>query len=269
MIKKALFSFIVLAVVIFAVKLMWFSGSRNNSAGRQMADCETQKQEFFEKHLKEIYTQTGLDTAGLNYDVYRKGMIGFYNLENDTQVNKPVLSIVDFNKPSTDKRLYIFDVKERKLLFHSLVAHGRNTGENTAEDFSNLANSNKSSIGFYVTQNTYQGKHGLSLVINGMEKGWNDSAKARSIVVHGAEYVSDDYVENVGRCGRSQGCPAIPQAICSGVVCTISDRSVLFIYYPDQKYLSESIYLKEEPALETYAFNSFFRCTKYTELALR
>ncbi len=272
MIKKAIFSFIVICLVLFGIQYFWLGKQKEKekvTIAEPQADCAMQKQVHFDKYLETLYKETGLDTANLSYDVYRKAMIGYYNLERENKTNKPVLSIIDFCKLSTEKRLWIFDVKERKILYHSLVAHGKNTGENTALDFSNLENSNKSSLGFYVTQNTYQGKHGLSLVIDGMEKGWNDSAKERSIVIHGADYVSEDYVDIVGRCGRSHGCPAIPQAICSGVVCTISDRSVLFIYYPDEKYLSQSQYLKEEPALDAYALNTFFKCSKYTALALQ
>jgi hypothetical protein len=272
MIKKALIAILVLGIVLFGVKYFWLKDSKKIATQvnkKPAPDCETQKADLFEKHLRQVYTETGLDTAGLNYDVYHKAMVGFYNIERKNKINKPVLSVVDFQKKSTEKRLWVFDIDERKLLFHDLVAHGKNTGENTAEDFSNLANSNKSSIGFYLTQNTYIGKHGLSLIINGLENGFNDNAKARSIVVHGANYVSEEYVENVGRCGRSQGCPAVSESICEGLVCTISDRSVMFIYYPDEKYLSESEYLKQQPANDIYASNNFFRCTKYTEVALR
>ncbi|MGZ5242610.1 MAG: murein L,D-transpeptidase catalytic domain family protein [Bacteroidia bacterium] len=268
MLKKVLFSLVVIALVMFGVKYIWFNNSEQYTKNTA-EDCEAQKISSFDKHLQDVYKQAKLDSAGLDFEIYKKGMIGFYNLERESQINKPILSIVDFQKPSTEERLWVFDVKARKLLYHSLVAHGRNTGENTAVDFSNLANSNKSSIGFYVTQNLYTGKHGLSLVIDGMEKGWNDSAKSRSIVIHGADYVSEDFVEDVGRLGRSQGCPAVPQAICNGLVCTICDRSVMFIYYPDEKYLSQSEYLKLEPAMDSYALNNYFRCTQYTAMVLR
>lgn len=268
MLKKALFSIVVLALLTFGVKYFWHN-KNTQTVQKPEIDCESQKLSSFDKHLRQVYKDTKLDSAGLEYEIYKKAMIGFYNLERENQINKPVLSVVDFRKPSTDERLWVIDVDKRKLLYNSLVAHGRNTGENKAEDFSNLANSNKSSIGFYVTQNLYQGKHGLSLVIDGMEKGWNDSAKSRSIVIHGADYVSEEFVEDIGRLGRSQGCPAVPQAICEGLVCTICDRSVLFIYYPDEKYLSESEYLKQEPAVDAYATNSFFRCTQYTAMALK
>ncbi len=267
MLKKVLLLLIIMGFMAFGLNYVLHKKPEQQTVTVVNKNCEADKVSFFENHLKEVYTQTKLDSAQLDYNIYRKAMIGYYNLEDEDEINKPVLSVIDFQKPSTEKRLWIFDIKQRKLLYYSLVAHGRNTGQNTAEDFSNVANSNKSSLGFYVTQNIYQGKHGLSLVINGMEKGWNDSAKSRSIVVHGADYVSEDFVEDVGRLGRSQGCPAIPQAICNGVVCTICDRSVMFLYYPDEKYLSQSKYLEEKPVIDAYAENSFFLCTQYTALA--
>jgi hypothetical protein len=172
-----------------------------------------------------------------SFNIFKRAMVGFYLLKQQNTLSaKDIVSIIDFSKSANDKRLWIIDLKNKKLLYHSLVAHGRNTGEVYAEKFSNTPHSNQSSLGFYVTTNTYIGKHGLSLRLSGIEHGINDKAESRAIVMHGADYVSDSFIKKVGRLGRSQGCPAIPYAIHEAVIRDIAGGTCLFIFHPDTFY---------------------------------
>ena len=162
--------------------------------------------------LKIALTEMDLRGKGLKLDIYRKAMIGYQNLKqfNKISSDKSILSIVDFSKSSRHKRLWIIDLNNKKLLFHSLVAHGQGSGGDMAKAFSNKVNSHQSSLGFYVTGNTYMGKHGLSLKLTVWTPALTLNAYERAIVVHGADYVSKDFIKRQGRLGRSHGCPAIP-----------------------------------------------------------
>ncbi|MCK7556728.1 murein L,D-transpeptidase catalytic domain family protein [Chitinophaga sedimenti] len=154
--------------------------------------------------------------------------------------NDGVLSIVDFSLPSSKKRLFVIDLENGKLLFNTPVSHGRNSGKGDATSFSNAPNSFKSSLGFYVTGNTYSGEHGYSLRLNGEEKGFNDNALSRGIVMHCADYVNEGLVQSQGYIGRSLGCPAIPTAVHKKVISAISNGSCLFVYSRDKGYLAKS-----------------------------
>jgi hypothetical protein len=164
--------------------------------------------------------------------VFKKALTGYYNLKGDFKVSsdKEIISIVDFTKPSTQKRLWIVDLAKHKLLFHTLVAHGRGSGGLMAEQFSNTSESYQSSLGFYVTDDTYIGKHGLSLRLQGLDQGYNTNAKARAIVVHGADYVSQSFVKQNGYLGRSHGCPAVPVEFTNDIIKTIKGKTAMFLY---------------------------------------
>jgi hypothetical protein len=159
---------------------------------------------------------------------------------NDLLKHDNIITIIDFTLPSTEKRMWIYDVENQKLLKHTYVAHGKNTGDLYAQKFSNTNNSYQSSLGFYVTGDTYHGKHGLSLYLEGLEKEINDKAKERAIVLHGADYVSEDFIKKYGRLGRSFGCPSVSNSESKEIIETISNGSCLFIYYPDEDYLKKS-----------------------------
>ena len=160
---------------------------------------------------------------------------GYENLKSQHKLENNILTIIDFSLSSKKKRLWVIDMESNVVLFHSLVAHGMNSGEEFATNFSNKSESYKSSLGFYLTGEIYQGKHGSSLRLDGIEKGVNDNARNRAIVIHGADYVSENFIKNYGRLGRSQGCPALPINITSKVISKIKDKSVLFIYHPSKK----------------------------------
>lgn len=182
-----------------------------------------------------------LDTKGLNIKALEYALKGFNYLQQKGMLyNKDILSICDFSQSSKNKRLYVIDIENKKLMLNTYVAHGKNSGSEYANSFSNNPNSLKSSLGFYVTRSTYYGGHGLSLKIDGLEKGFNDKANKRNIVVHGSDYVGNDFVRSNNFCGRSYGCPAVSSQESPMVINTIKDGSCLFIYHPTQKYLKQS-----------------------------
>ena len=150
------------------------------------------------------------------------------------------LSVIDYSRPSTEPRLWVFDLSRKRLLFEELVAHGRNTGENMAAKFSNVEGSYMSSLGAFETQESYVGQNGYSLRLRGLEQGFNDQARERAIVIHGAPYVSQQLIDSQGRLGRSLGCPAVRPAIAKSLIDTIRNGSFVFAYYPDKAWLSRS-----------------------------
>ncbi|MEO6519204.1 MAG: murein L,D-transpeptidase catalytic domain family protein [Pseudoxanthomonas sp.] len=150
------------------------------------------------------------------------------------------LSVIDYSRPSTEPRLWVFDLVRPGLLFEEWVAHGRNTGENLATRFSNTEGSYMSSLGGFETEETYVGHNGYSLRLRGLEQGFNDQARERAIVIHGAPYVSNELVRSQGRLGRSLGCPAVRTAVAKQLIDTIRGGSFVFAYYPDPKWLQQS-----------------------------
>jgi hypothetical protein len=171
---------------------------------------------------------------------FAEALKGFYLLKEKGLIKKDVLTLVDFSLSSNAKRLWVIDLKNNEVLFQSLVAHGRNTGEEFATRFSNSAQSFQSSLGFYATGEIYKGKHGLSLKLDGLEKGVNDHARQRAVVVHGADYVSDSFIKGNKRLGRSQGCPAVPVELANEIISMIKDKSCLYIYHPSINRAKES-----------------------------
>jgi len=153
------------------------------------------------------------------------------------------LAVIDFSLPSSDKRLWIFDLQSKKLVLHDFVAHGNRSGDNFATRFSNTNGSHQSSIGLFRTAESYQGKHGYSLRMDGLEPGFNDRARERAIVIHPADYVNPAWIKSQGRIGRSQGCPAVRPEIARTVIDKLKGGQFMFSWYPDQKWLQSSIYL--------------------------
>lgn len=189
-----------------------------------------------------LYSILHLQEKGLSDEVFELALKGYSRLEAESKLkNTGIITIVDFSQSSKNKRLYVIDLKNRLLLFNTLVAHGRNTGGEYATHFSNAYGSYESSLGFYVTkQEIWGSKVGLSMVLDGMEEGFNDNAIKREIIMHGAEYATDDFIRKTGRLGRSYGCPSLPPELIKPVVETIKEGTCLFIYYPDQDYISQS-----------------------------
>ncbi|RFS19696.1 hypothetical protein DVR12_21570 [Chitinophaga silvatica] len=193
-----------------------------------------------------LYDNMRLDSAGLSKEAFDRAMVGYNRLKEQGKLKNPdVVSIIDFSLPSTKKRLFVIDLKNKLLLFNTLVSHGRNSGKEMANAFSNAMNSFKSSLGFYTTANTYNGEHGLSLRLIGEEAGINDNALARGIVIHSASYVNEALGKIQGYIGRSLGCPAIPENIHRKVIQKISNGSCLFLYSPDKNYASSTKFYSE------------------------
>ncbi|MDB5283549.1 MAG: hypothetical protein JWO06_2624 [Bacteroidota bacterium] len=191
-----------------------------------------------------LYAKLHLKELGLAEKAYQLALTGWEKLKVKGQISKNIISICDFTQSSGNKRLYIIDLATGTLLFNTLVAHGKNTGDEFARYFSNQPSSLQSSLGFFVTGEAYTGKHGLGMRLNGQEPGFNDKAAERTIVMHGADYVCDAFIDQWGRLGRSFGCPAVPSELHEQIINTIKDGSCLFIYYPDKKYLAFSKLIK-------------------------
>ncbi len=198
-----------------------------------------------------IYDSLKLGSIGLGRKVFDYAMKGFSFIKEKGYVdNDNIISIVDFSKPSSEKRLFIIDLKNYKVLFNTYVAHGMQSGKEFAEQFSNTLSSNKSSLGFYETLGTYMGGNGYSLRLQGLERGINDNANRRDIVIHGADYVNEKLIRSQGYIGRSWGCPAVPNKLHKPIIDKIKNGTCLFIYSPNKKYLSHSRILngKESPS---------------------
>lgn len=153
------------------------------------------------------------------------------------------LAVIDFSLPSSERRLWLFDLQDAGLLLNDLVAHGQGSGDNLARQFSNIEGSHQSSIGLFRTAESYYGQHGYSLRMDGLEPGINDQARRRAIVIHGADYVDESWVEQYGRIGRSHGCPAVNPEISDFVVDSLKDGQFLFAWYPDVRWLQTSAVL--------------------------
>ena len=156
---------------------------------------------------------------------------------------KPVVTIVDYTIPSTEPRLWVVDLSKKIVIYHTLVAHGLGNGGNIPEKFSDKPGSKQASVGVFVTGKTYQGGHGLSLILHGLERGINGNAERRNIVVHGAHYVNPTISNELGRLGRSSGCLAVENHLAKKIIQTIQDGSMVFSYYPDKNWLKNSKFL--------------------------
>lgn len=198
-----------------------------------------------------IYQQMHLDGM-VRPELFKAAYTGYRKLGRP---DNPILTLIDFSLPSTEKRFYVLDMKQRKILFVTYVAHGRNSGENYATSFSNRDGSHQSSLGFYRTAATYNGGNGYSLQLDGLERGINDNARRRAIVVHGADYCSEAMIRSMGRLGRSFGCPALPKALAKPIIDTIKGGALLFIYAEKPEYFASSEIFKH-PDFHFFAVNS-------------
>ena len=157
--------------------------------------------------------------------------------------NPSTLTVIDYSRPSSERRLWVYDLKSRELLYEELVAHGQGSGANVATQFSNEPETHRTSLGLFVTDETYVGKNGYSLRLNGLDRGYNDQARDRAIVMHGAPYVSDAFVKATGRLGRSWGCPAVSELVARKMIDTVKGGGLVFAYYPDSQWLKSSKFL--------------------------
>lgn len=219
--KKALF--IVCTIFFLSLFLQGFEEDGNSVDREAIKDLID-----YSPWYNELVDSSGLSKAALYHAYERFSAL----IASDSTINDSLLSIIDFSKPSNENRFYLIDIKNQELLYASLVAHGLNSGALYAQKFSNRPSSHMSSLGMYVTANTYTGRQGYSLRLNGLDKGVNDNAYERAVVIHGANYVSQKYADQVGRIGRSFGCPALPQDLNAQVINLIKEGSSLYIYHP-------------------------------------
>jgi hypothetical protein len=185
-----------------------------------------------------IYNQIGNNS--LSFEAFDIALRGYWELRDSLRLKDNIISVVDFSQPSNQKRFYIINTHTKKVLYQDYVAHGKNTGVLEAKKFSNTANSNQSSLGFFKTGETYHGKNGFSLKLDGLEKGINDLARKRGIVIHSAYYAEESFIKKYGRLGRSFGCPTLPSENYNEIIELIKDGTLLFIYSPEESYLQSS-----------------------------
>lgn len=233
---------------------MYFSNAQTGlSKERQLALKKA------ELNIKELYNELNAAQYNLSFTAFRYAYIGYQTMKKQHRLNnKELFSIIDFTKDCNSKRFYTIDLEKMKIVYYTYVAHGKKSGERMATSFSDAVESNKSSIGFYITGNTYNGGNGYSLILNGDEKGYNSNLAKRSVVVHAADYANEDYIARNGRMGRSLGCPALPENIYKQVIETIKEKTMIFAYYNDAKYLKTSKYLNVLKLIEDEPVESVF-----------
>ena len=233
---------------------MYFSNAQTGlSKERQLALKKA------ELNIKELYNELNAAQYDLSFTAFRYAYIGYQTMKKQHRLNnKELFSIIDFTKDCNSKRFYTIDLEKMKIVYYTYVAHGKKSGERMATSFSDAVESNKSSIGFYITGNTYNGGNGYSLILNGDEKGYNSNLAKRSVVVHAADYANEDYIARNGRMGRSWGCPALPENIYKQVIETIKEKTMIFAYYNDAKYLKTSKYLNVLKLIEDEPVESVF-----------
>jgi hypothetical protein len=195
---------------------------------------------YTEQLVQEKYDFMCLAGYGVSFDLFRHAYKGYSKLAAAGKVSNPLLTICDFSLSSNTERLWILDMAGEQVIMKTLVSHGRNSGEEFAHSFSNKPGTNKSSLGFYITAEMYEGENGLSLRLDGQEAGYNNNARERNIVMHGADYVSEAFIASNQRLGRSQGCPAVERSLAHTIIPMVAEGSCLFIYYPDPYYLTRS-----------------------------
>ncbi len=240
------FWWILCVFLVFAVSFI--SWTPINVKSSTINKTNSSAKEVFEQYASTVYQTAKLQQAGLDIAVFEKALTGYINLKqaNKLPQNSSVITVVDFNKSSREKRMWIIDMLNNQLLLNTWVAHGQGSGDDMASQFSNNNESHQSSLGFYVTDDVYMGKHGRSLRLNGMDEGFNNAALARGIVVHAADYVSQGTINQLGRLGRSFGCPAVSPDVIGQVINTIKGKTMLFINGNDSsytsKYLNQDVY---------------------------
>ena len=227
--------YLMLALILGSISTTSFGFTLKNPTKTELKLSKA----VLEDNEKRLYEEIGLN-GKLNYDVLKTALNGYNKIDGR---KKELLTIIDYSKPSTEKRFFVIDMDKKELLVYSHVSHGKNSGGNIATSFSNKVTSYKSSLGFFLTENTYMGGNGYSLVLNGLEKGINDKAKDRYIVIHGADYANPKIAKSQGRLGRSLGCPALPKDISKKAIDMIKNGSVLFVYGNDTNYLERSNYV--------------------------
>ena len=240
------FWWILCVFMAFATSFISWTPVKTTNSTIITANASSSAKEMFQQYVSTVYQSAKLQHAGLDINVFQKALTGYINLKlaNKLPENSTVITVVDFTKSSREKRMWIIDVVSQQLLLNTLVAHGQGSGDDMANRFSNTNESHQSSLGFYITDDVYFGKHGRSLRLDGLDAGFNSNARARAVVLHAADYVSQGAIAQLGRLGRSFGCPAVAPEVVNQVINTIKGRNMLFINGNDPRYTSK--YLNEE-----------------------
>ncbi|MFW5657700.1 MAG: murein L,D-transpeptidase catalytic domain family protein [Bacteroidota bacterium] len=234
--------------IFLSLFILWSSPANPVTDTKNSNDISAEQQ-----HIYDLYNSLKPNGKIPDFELFYKGLAGYNNLtEKNLIKNKNYLTLIDFTASSNEKRLWVIDLDSMKVKYHELVAHGKNTGNEYARHFSNTTGSYQSSLGFFVTAEPYYGKHGLSLRLDGVEPGINDKARSRAIVLHGADYVNQNFISKYGRLGRSLGCPAVSTTVNKDLINTIKEGSCLFIYYPDASYFSMSELVPENTPKADY-----------------
>ena len=246
--------YLFLVLIFILSTFLYFSNAQTGlSKERQLALKKA------ELNIKELYSELNAAQYDLSFTAFRYAYIGYQTMKKQHRLNnKELFSIIDFTKDCNSKRFYTIDLEKMKIVYYTYVAHGKKSGERMATSFSDAVESNKSSIGFYITGSTYNGGNGYSLILHGDEKGYNSNLAKRSVVVHAADYANEDYIARNGRMGRSLGCPALPENIYKQVIETIKEKTMIFAYYNDAKYLKTSKYLNVLKLIEDEPVESVF-----------
>ena len=233
-------TFIIIFVGVFSLLTNSISKSAPSERNITSSNDILSDADYHRLLLTSLYTECEL-TDKLDFNVFKSAMDGYNSIELPS---KKLLSIIDYSKPSTEKRFFVIDVENRKLLYNTLVAHGKKSGYVNATKFSNRIGSHKSSLGFFRTGNSYYGKRGYSLQLEGLEKGINDNVRSRGIVIHGANYVDERFVGGNGVIGRSWGCPAVSKKLSKEIINLLRGGSLLYIYADDEIYKENSVLAK-------------------------
>ncbi|APG60197.1 murein L,D-transpeptidase catalytic domain family protein [Christiangramia salexigens] len=236
---------VVVGVLIFSFAFSSTKSLDNKTSETKIKSEVTKKiEKTFEEKTAELYKVFSLNNSTMPaLTVFEKAIAGYEKLDESGKVANPLLTIIDFDLSSSEKRMWILNMDTKNVVFNTFVAHGKKTGVEFAKSFSNKVNSHQSSLGFYITGETYYGKNGLSLFIDGMEKGFNSNARKRYVVIHGADYAEPEFVKRYGRLGRSYGCPAVPNRIAKNLINKIKGESVVYIHKNDRNYLEQSSYI--------------------------
>jgi hypothetical protein len=238
--------FLLIPVILLMGGLVFGTGHDGPKKTKLPAHKDSSVTALADNNRAFLYDSLDLDGLGLSKEAFNLALTGYQTLLEAGKVQKDnILTIIDFSLPSSQKRLFVIDLSTGALLFNTFVSHGRNSGTALASKFSNAFNSFKSSLGFYTTGSPYSGKHGYSLRLEGQEAGINDNAMERGIVMHSADYVNERTIHQMGYLGRSQGCPAIPEALKKPIIETIRNGSCLFVYSPDKSYTAHSKLLQK------------------------
>lgn len=235
--------FLTLIIVLFSINTKSFASGEEN---------ESSKTQLLSDYSERIYKEIGILETELPLATFQKAMVGYYNMQGQLK-NKDIITIMDFDQSSRKKRFFVVDLKNKRMLFQSIVAHGKNSGFDIPNKFSNTYSSLQSSLGFYKTAETYFGHFGYALRLDGIEKGFNSNARGRGIVMHGAKYVNEAFGKTQGRMGRSYGCPALPYGVHKKVIDTIKGGSMLYIHKNQESYLTKSKLQNIENAEKIFA----------------